>query len=213
MHSQRWIATTLCTAGLCTAGLCAVGLSLGGCSDREATTSASRTTNASLESAIQSRLASDPALSEVRVSADAEKNQVTLSGSVETQDQRMRATEFARAVNPALTVADTIDVKPREIVRSEYTEDMARQAREKAKAIGEKIGASLDDAWLYTKITSKLVADKDTPARTIHVDVVNGVVSLRGKVDTASAKGEAERLAKETEGVKRVINLLTVQSL
>jgi osmotically-inducible protein OsmY len=36
------------------------------------------------------------------------------------------------------------------------------------------------------------------------------VVTLRGEVTTAAAKAEAERIAKETENVKRVRNLLKV---
>ena len=38
----------------------------------------------------------------------------------------------------------------------------------------------------------------------------NNVVTLRGTVDTAEQKAEAERVARETDGVKRVINQLRV---
>jgi osmotically-inducible protein OsmY len=55
-----------------------------------------------------------------------------------------------------------------------------------------------------------LIADSQTPARKINVDVVNKVVTLRGAVESAAAKAEAERIAKETEGVGRVRNLLKV---
>jgi osmotically-inducible protein OsmY len=40
--------------------------------------------------------------------------------------------------------------------------------------------------------------------------VVNGEVTLRGTVDTAEAKTEADRVAKETDGVKKVVNQLKV---
>ena len=88
-------------------------------------------------------------------------------------------------------------MKPTEISRSEYTEEMAREAREKAKTAGDKIGTSINDAWIHTKITSKLISDKDTPARKINIDVVDGVVTLRGEVNTTTAKDEADRIAKE----------------
>jgi hypothetical protein len=39
---------------------------------------------------------------------------------------------------------------------------------------------------------------------------VNGEVTLRGQVDTAEAKTEAERMAKDTDGVKKVVNQLKV---
>jgi osmotically-inducible protein OsmY len=43
------------------------------------------------------------------------------------------------------------------------------------------------------------------------VDVKNNMVTLRGTVDTAEQKAEAERIAKETEGVKRVNSLLKIK--
>lgn len=89
-----------------------------------------------------------------------------------------------------------------------YSEEQAREERERAKANKETIGQSLEDAWIHTKIVAKLITDPDTPERKINVDVVDGAVTLRGTVDTAEAKTEAERMAKETEGVKKVTNQL-----
>jgi hypothetical protein len=91
-----------------------------------------------------------------------------------------------------------------------YSEEQAREEREKAKANKETIGQSLEDAWIHTKIVAKLIGDADTPERKINVDVVDGAVTLRGTVDTAEAKSEAERIAKETDGVNKVTNQLKV---
>ena len=91
-----------------------------------------------------------------------------------------------------------------------YTEEQAREERARAKENKETIGQSLDDAWIHTKIVAKLIGDSKTPERKINVDVVNGEVTLRGTVDTAQAKSEAERIAKETDGVKKVVNQLKV---
>ena len=94
--------------------------------------------------------------------------------------------------------------------RGQYGEEQAREEREKAKANKETIGQSLDDAWIHTKIVAKLIGDTKTPERNINVDVVEGAVTLRGSVDTAEAKTEAERIAKETEGVTKVNDQLKV---
>ena len=91
-----------------------------------------------------------------------------------------------------------------------YTEEQAREERERAKANKETIGESLEDAWVHTKLVAKLIGDSQTPERKINVDVVEGAVTLRGQVDTAEGKAEAERLAKETDGVKSVKNELKV---
>jgi len=91
-----------------------------------------------------------------------------------------------------------------------YSEEQAREERERAKANKETIGQSLEDAWIHTKIVAKLIGNSATPERKIYVDVVDGAVTLRGMVDTAEAKTEAERVAKETDGVKKVTNQLKV---
>jgi osmotically-inducible protein OsmY len=91
-----------------------------------------------------------------------------------------------------------------------YTEEQGREEREKAKANKETIGQSLEDAWVHTKVVAKLIGDTQTPERKINVDVVDGAVTLRGQVDTAEGKAEAERLAKDTDGVKSVKNELKV---
>lgn len=195
---------------LTTAGL----LFLGGCSRQGSTTSANVSTDSQLEQDIRARLDADADLKTAKLDVDAhaKDNKVTLSGTVQTEEMRNRAVEMAKAARPALEVTDKIEVKPREVSRSEYTEEMARDTRDRAKVSGEKIGSSLDDAWIHSKISSKLITDKDTPARKINVDVVDGVVTLRGNVDTATAKEEAGRIAKDTDGVKRVRNLLTVKA-
>ena len=91
-----------------------------------------------------------------------------------------------------------------------YTEEQAREEREKAKANKETIGQSLEDAWIHTKLVAKLIGNSQTPERNINVDVVDGAVTLRGQVDTAEGKTEAERMAKDTDGVKSVKNELKV---
>jgi len=190
-------------------------LMLAGCSQTGSTTSASAPSaisDSDMQNAIQARLNSDPDLSAAKLDVDAhaKDNKVTLKGTVATEAMRLRAVELAKAGNPNLEITDKIDVKPREVSRSEYTEDMAREARERAKASGDKIGTSVNDAWIHTKITTKLIGDKDTPARKINIDVVDGIVTLRGEVTSTTAKDEADRVAKDTEGVRQVRNLLKV---
>ena len=94
-----------------------------------------------------------------------------------------------------------------------YSEEQARQERAHAKENKETVGQSLDDAWIHSKIVAKLIGDTKTPERKINVDVVNGDVTLRGNVDTAEAKAEAERVARNTDGVKKVANQLKVLAI
>jgi len=120
-------------------------------------------------------------------------------------DTNSNANTNANVASPAPTITPTPDTS-----RSGYTEKQAAAERERAKQSKETIGDTLDDAWIHTKIVAKLIANSDTPERNINVDVVNNVVTLRGTVDTAEAKAEAEKVAQETDGVKSVTNQLKV---
>jgi osmotically-inducible protein OsmY len=184
-------------------------LALSGCS--RSGTNAAGPSNSDLEQAIKAKMAAEPELARaISVRANADKKEVTLSGTVPSESLRTEAIRLAKSSGEGLILTDTIDVRPRELARSDYTAEMAREAREKAKALGQTIGDSLDDAWIHTKITAKLIGNSQTPGRKIDVDVVNRVVTLRGTVESAAAKEEAERIAKETEGVQRVRNLVKV---
>jgi osmotically-inducible protein OsmY len=189
------------------------GLFLTGCSHEDRSkTAASGQADSNLERRIEASFAADAQLrdSGLAVTANADKSEVILSGTVLSEEARSRAVTLAKAAQSGLQVIDTIKVKPVEIPRSEYTELMARRAREKALTLGDKIGSSIDDAWIYSKVMARLSTDSATPAFKINVDVTDRVVTLRGKVDSSATKAQAERSAQETDGVKSVKNLLTV---
>ena len=171
-------------------------------------------TDSDVERAIERRINENAVLggAKVDVDADVDKKAVTLSGSVNSETLRTQIVEVARNTQPGFVINDKIDVKPLDVSLEKYTEDMAAKARSSARETGDKLGDSLEDAWLHTKVTAKLAASKTTPARKINVDVEKNVVTLRGEVESVEASREAIRLARETEGVRRVVNLLKVKS-
>ena len=167
-----------------------------------------------LENQIRAKLDSDEQLKAANLSviADAKKKEAMLSGTVESEALRSKAVELAKSAHSDLTVKDMIDVKPREVARKDFTEDLAREEWEKAKQVGDRVSKRVEDAWIHAKVVGKLVGTADTPARNINVDVVKNVVTLRGNVSTAEEKSEAERVSQETEGVERVENQLKVSA-
>jgi hyperosmotically inducible periplasmic protein len=169
-------------------------------------------TDSELEAKIKAALNSDDQLKAVDldVSADADKNEATISGEVWSQPLRAKAVDLAKEASPGLVLTDKIDVKPRELTREEFTEERASEVRGKAKETGDKLGDSIDDAWIHTKLVAKFLSHDDTRGRKINVDVVNNVVTLRGAVATVEQRAEAERIARNTDGVKRIVNQLKV---
>ena len=68
--------------------------------------------------------------------------------------------------------------------------------------------AAVKNASLELKVKSILLGDIGTHALKIEVEAVNGVVSLRGKLDSPEAARSAVRKVKAIKGVKKVVNLL-----
>jgi hyperosmotically inducible protein len=69
---------------------------------------------------------------------------------------------------------------------------------------------SQSDAGVTTAVKSKLAADDTVKANRIDVDTKDRVVTLRGEVETEVAKARAVQLAKSTDGVRDVVDGLTV---
>lgn len=68
----------------------------------------------------------------------------------------------------------------------------------------------MSDAAITTKVKAKFTADSEVAARNVDVNTEEGTVYLTGRVKTQHEKDEAERLARETDGVVRVVNHLNV---
>jgi osmotically-inducible protein OsmY len=70
--------------------------------------------NADLETAVKAKFKTDEQLrsADLGVSADAANNEITLSGSVESEALRSKAVDLARSVDSGVIVNDQIDVKP-----------------------------------------------------------------------------------------------------
>ena len=66
------------------------------------------------------------------------------------------------------------------------------------------------DDELYDLVRRKLADDQVVKGGALQVDVKDGVVTLRGKVETNEQKNKAEKLAKKVAGVKQVDNELEV---
>jgi hyperosmotically inducible periplasmic protein len=85
-------------------------------------------------------------------------------------------------------------------------------AEERAKN-RETVGKGASNAALTTKVKSALA--KDAGFKTlgkIDVDSNEGVVTLKGRVESADAKKKAEQIAKQVDGVKSVKNQLRVEA-
>jgi osmotically-inducible protein OsmY len=67
-----------------------------------------------------------------------------------------------------------------------------------------------EDTMITTKVKSKLTTDRVKNLVSVNVETKDGVVHLKGTVPNEQAKAEAERMAKDTDGVVSVMNAITV---
>jgi len=96
---------------------------------------------------------------------------------------------------------------------SEKATQASEQARDKAEARDEDrrdADDTLGEAWLVTKIKAQFWDEDALDDSDIDVDAREGVVILRGRVASQTGKTRAVQVARDTEGVTRVDDRLTV---
>src|SRR5688572_31461967 len=72
------------------------------------------------------------------------------------------------------------------------------------------VACAQTDAGITTNVKTKLAADDTVKAYQVDVDTRNGVVTLSGHVETSTAKEQAVRIARATDGVLDVIDQMSV---
>ena len=88
--------------------------------------------------------------------------------------------------------------------------DTMGQATDKPKSVTEGAKTAVTDSWVTSKTKIALFADDRVKGSQVHVETVDGVVRLRGKVDSPEAKAAASTIAQGIEGAKSVNNNLQV---
>jgi hyperosmotically inducible protein len=81
---------------------------------------------------------------------------------------------------------------------------------DKTKSATEEATTAVSDSWITSKTKIALYSDERVKGTQVSVDTKNGVVHLRGKVDSNEAKAAAADVAKGIEGAKSVKNDLQV---
>ena len=97
---------------------------------------------------------------------------------------------------------------------ADKTAHAADKAADKTVAGAKKTGRAIDDGWIKSKIYAQYMADwndvlNDSDIK-VHVD--NNMVRLEGTVKSAAAKARAVAIAKGTDGVKGVSDMLKVSA-
>jgi hyperosmotically inducible periplasmic protein len=76
---------------------------------------------------------------------------------------------------------------------------------------GKSTGTNVDDAGITASVKTNLASERGMQTLTaIDVDTNRGIVSLNGIVESSAAKQRAVDIARQTSGVKSVVNNLQI---
>jgi hyperosmotically inducible protein len=102
------------------------------------------------------------------------------------------------------TTLDSADLKRKAVT-------LATRASAMASVAASQVGVTMSEGALTAKIKSKMALDDHVNARAVDVDTSGSVVTLAGVVGSAAARERAVSLARDTEGVTRVVDRLQVR--
>lgn len=170
-------------------------------------------TDQDISNLIATKIASDKSLKPDAIRVKVDGGVVTLSGMVPKDADLSRVERLARVpgvsrVENKLTSREKATDKAKETAGK--VADTSKKGVDKTKQALSKTGEVITDAWITTRIKTKFMADEALRASAIDVDSSDHVVTLGGAVANPAARAKAMSLAKEVEGVDRVIDKLTV---
>jgi osmotically-inducible protein OsmY len=188
------------------------------------TTIACAQTDPGITTAVKGKLAADDVVKAYRIDVDTKDHVVTLNGNVDTQTARERAVQLARGTEGVRDVVDRLTISPGatpttgidDKIQAEAKEakrdagNTADQAKKKGENALDKTADAAANAALTTTVKSKFLADDQISGLKIDVDSNNGVVTLTGNVRSTAEKQRAVKVARETDGVKSVVDRLKV---
>lgn len=183
----------------CAALIAAAGLAL--------VTVACAQTDAGITTNVKTKLAADDTVKAYQMDVDTRNGVVTLTGEVESAAEKEVAIRIARDTEGVRDVIDQIRIgEAAPTAGIDNDRDISGTLRNE----GQQAGQAVSDAAITTTVKSKFLADDTVKGLSIDVDTDNGVVTLTGNVSSRAEADRAMMLARQTEGVSRVVDNLKV---
>ena len=179
------------------AGLVAVGFAVGGAVAAPPQSSDPAVHDAWLDGRLEAAYALNDELRAFDIRAEVASGVVRLSGSVGSEIARDLAIEIAEGMEGVSRVEDRLAVRP----PVEMADDGAEPS----------FGQWIDDLTANARVKNNLVANGNIKGLPIEVETRDSVVTLKGSVSSQKEKMLAELIARNTEGIQSVRNLLAIR--
>ena len=147
--------------------------------------------NSSLEQQVKTYLNADPFLRSADITVSADEGKITLEGVVDSEDERRKAGESVRSVAGVKSIDNQLRLRGQG---------------------SQSVGEYFDDAKITLAVKSKLMGESGLSSMHIHVETKDGIVELSGDVKNHEQISTAETIARQTDGVKKVVNRLIMAS-
>jgi hyperosmotically inducible protein len=226
----KWMAVLICASGVILMTSGPASAQAVDTAKEKTKAAASKTgqvlSDAEITAAVKTKLLADKTVGGLKIDVDTSDGVVTLTGPVKTAAERNQALRLARQTKGVKSVSNKLTLETAATTGS--TEPSAKpkakggakqNEAEKTKVVikddttpkVKAAGRATKDATITATVKTKLATVKGVIANDINVDTNDGVVTLKGSVPDEAQKARAEEVARETAGVKRVVNELTVK--
>ena len=136
-------------------------------------------------------------LNNFAIDTDVVGNKAVLKGTVKSDIDKELAEEIALSIDGITSVDNRL------VVDREHESTIERKA--------DSFASNVKDASITATVKTKLLANSHTSGMDINVDTDNRVVTLKGKVGSATESDLAEKIAENVDDVEKVVNNLRVE--
>jgi osmotically-inducible protein OsmY len=149
--------------------------------------------DATITASVKSKLLWNSHTDGLDIHVDTNNGKVTLTGSAATGAEKELAGQIATDTNGVVGVNNEIALSNNP------------GATAKIKSAGETTEQAVSDTWVTSKVKSSLMFTRGVSSFDIEVTTLNGVVSLKGVVNSTAERELAVRVAQDVRGVKKVV--------
>ena len=206
----------LIRCGMVLLAMMAMGTSASAQATRDAT---AMMNDAWITTQIHAKYFLDPDIKGRDINVDTTAGVVTLRGEVHSAAEHNNALAKAKATEGVKQVIDKLAITPGDRPMTAEIRDKAaaslprdkEQVKAQAKTAADRVGKEISDTWITTQVEAMYFLDRDVKGMQISVTTKGGVVALTGAVDSETARQKAIADARSIEGVKQVVDKLSVR--
>lgn len=153
-----------------------------------------RASDKQVAAAVRSRMVYHGESKGLKIGVDVVDGHVTLTGVVNTEEQKDELGKLAANTKGAESVVNDLVVR-----------------KKKKEGFVSGLGRDMSDEYLEKKIESAILFTKRVSIREIGVEVDDGICYLTGVVDNAEQKQVAGDIAEGYKGIQEVVNALSIR--